>query len=113
MVGVGAKVLGNITLGDNSKVGGGAVVVKDVPADCTVVGVPGHVVRIDGKRPADCAAPVPAELARRLERERDSFEDSQHRQKLPDPMSDEIAALTAQVAELSRKVAELQSKPEE
>ncbi len=113
VVGVGAKVLGNITLGDNSKVGGGAVVVKDVPADCTVVGVPGHVVRIDGKRPADCAAPVPAELARKLERERDSFEDSQHRQKLPDPMSDEIAALTAQVAELSRKVAELQSKPEE
>lgn len=50
MVGVGASVLGNITVGDNSKVGAGAVVTHDVPPNCTVVGVPGHVVVREGKR---------------------------------------------------------------
>ena len=48
MVGVGASVLGSITIGDNSKIGGGSVVVKDVPPNCTVVGVPGHIVMRDG-----------------------------------------------------------------
>lgn len=41
IVGVGAAVLGNITVGDNSKIGGGAVAVKDVPPNCTVIGIPG------------------------------------------------------------------------
>ncbi len=49
VVGVGAAVLGDITIGKHSKVGGGAVVVKDVPADCTVVGIPGKIVRKEGK----------------------------------------------------------------
>jgi serine O-acetyltransferase len=44
VVGVGATVLGNITVGKGSRVGGGAVVVNNVPANCTVVGVPGRVV---------------------------------------------------------------------
>jgi len=48
-VGVNAVVLGAITLGDNAKVGGGSVVVKDVPANATVVGVPARVVAQDGK----------------------------------------------------------------
>jgi len=48
-VGVNAAVLGAITLGDNVKVGGGSVVVKDVPANATVVGVPARVVSQDGK----------------------------------------------------------------
>ncbi len=50
MIGAGAKVLGPITIGRNSKVASGAVVVKDVEPNCTVVGVPGKVVRIDGER---------------------------------------------------------------
>ena len=50
IVGVGAAVLGNITIGDNSKIGGGAVAVKDVPPNCTVVGIPGRIVKRDGKR---------------------------------------------------------------
>ena len=50
IVGVGAAVLGNITVGDNSKIGGGAVAVKDVPPNCTVVGIPGRIVKRDGKR---------------------------------------------------------------
>jgi serine O-acetyltransferase len=53
MVGAGAKVLGPITIGKNSKVAAGAVVVNDVEPNCTVVGVPGEVVRIDGERVDD------------------------------------------------------------
>ena len=96
MVGVGASVLGNITIGDNSKVGAGAVVVNDVPANCTVVGIPGHVVVQDGERVAAAAAEA------RLRRE-----------DLPDPMeerheenADRIAALEAIVAEMQRKLEE-------
>jgi len=50
VVGVGAAVLGNITIGRGSKVGGGAVVIEDVPPNCTVVGVPGRVVVRSGER---------------------------------------------------------------
>ncbi len=50
VVGVGAAVLGNITVGHGSKVGGGAVVIDDVPPNCTVVGVPGRVVMRGGSR---------------------------------------------------------------
>lgn len=53
MIGSGAKVLGPITIGHNSKVAAGAVVVKDVEPNCTVVGVPGRVVKIDGERVDD------------------------------------------------------------
>ena len=48
MVSAGAKVLGNITIGDNCKIGAQAVVLKNVPSNCTVVGVPGRVVVRDG-----------------------------------------------------------------
>lgn len=50
MIGAGAKVLGPITIGKNAKVAAGAVVVKDVEPNSTVVGVPGEVVKIDGER---------------------------------------------------------------
>ena len=53
MIGAGAKVLGPITIGKNAKVAAGAVVVKDVEPNCTVVGVPGEVVKIDGGRVDD------------------------------------------------------------
>lgn len=55
MVGVGAKILGAIHIGEQSQIGAGAVVVESVPAHCTVVGIPGRVVRRDGVRvaPAD------------------------------------------------------------
>jgi serine O-acetyltransferase len=45
VVGAGAKVLGNITIGAGSRIGAGSVVIESVPEDCTVVGVPGEVVR--------------------------------------------------------------------
>ncbi len=50
VIGAGAKVLGNITIGDNSYIGANAVVVKDVPANSTVVGVPGRITKQDGKK---------------------------------------------------------------
>ncbi len=53
MIGAGAKILGPITIGKNAKIAAGAVVVKDVEPNCTVVGVPGEIVRIDGERVDD------------------------------------------------------------
>jgi len=50
VVGVGATVLGNITIGRSSRVGAGAVVIQNVPPNCTVVGVPGRVVVREGRR---------------------------------------------------------------
>lgn len=50
VVGTGAKVLGNITIGDNSYIGANAVVIRDVPANSTVVGVPGRITKQDGKK---------------------------------------------------------------
>jgi serine O-acetyltransferase len=49
-VGNNANILGNITIGENSRVGAGSVVVRDVPPDSTVVGVPAHIVYQGGKR---------------------------------------------------------------
>ena len=50
VVGTGAKVLGNIQVGSNSYVGANAVVIKSVPPNATVVGVPGHITKQDGKK---------------------------------------------------------------
>lgn len=50
VIGAGAKILGNITVADNSYVGANAVVIKDVPANSTVVGVPGRVTKQDGRK---------------------------------------------------------------
>lgn len=50
VVGAGAKVLGNIQIGNNARIGAGSVVLRDVPADCTVVGVPGRIVYRAGER---------------------------------------------------------------
>lgn len=53
VVGAGAKILGPITIGDRVRVGANSVVVKDVPADRTVVGIPGRIVRSEGRRGPD------------------------------------------------------------
>ena len=50
VIGAGAKILGNISVGDNSYVGANAVVIKDVPPNSTAVGVPGRLTRQDGKK---------------------------------------------------------------
>jgi len=87
-IGVNAAVLGAITLGDNVKVGGGSVVVKDVPANATVVGVPARIVAQDGK-------PI------RAMPDRPQVE-------MPDPNADAIARLQRTIAALERRVAELE-----
>lgn len=50
-IGSGAKLLGPIVIGHGSKIGANTVVVHDVPPNCTVVGIPGHPVRVEGRRP--------------------------------------------------------------
>lgn len=50
VVGAGAKVLGNIQIGNNVRIGAGSVVLRDVPSDCTVVGVPGRIIYRSGVR---------------------------------------------------------------
>lgn len=50
VLGAGAKVLGNITIGDNAYIGSNAVVIKDVPNNSTIVGVPGRITKQDGKK---------------------------------------------------------------
>ncbi|MEG1397090.1 MAG: serine O-acetyltransferase [Raoultibacter sp.] len=77
LVGVGASVLGSITIGDYSKIGGGAVVVDDVPPGCTVVGIPGHIVAQGGKRIAQEATDAAA-----------------HKECLPDPMAEELQRIS-------------------
>ena len=81
VVGVGAAVLGNITVGHGSKVGGGAVVIDEVPPNCTVVGVPGRVVMRAGSRVdaidlhhEDLPDPV-VEMFRCLQRRMDRLEE--------------------------------------
>ncbi|WP_017719149.1 serine O-acetyltransferase [Kamptonema formosum] len=50
VVGAGAKVLGNIQIGNNVRIGAGSVVLRDVPSDCTVVGIPGRIIHRSGVR---------------------------------------------------------------
>ena len=84
-VGAGAKLLGAITVGHGAKIGANTVVVHDVPPNSTVVGNPGHPVRVDGKRPEGPDA------------------DWIH---LPDPVAEAIKALAARIGELERELAE-------
>lgn len=88
VVGVNSCVLGAIVLGDNVKVGGGSVVVKDVPANATVVGVPARVVAQNGK-------PI------RVVPERPKVE-------MPDPTAEAIVNLQQQIDRLQRRLSELE-----
>ena len=92
VVGSGAKLLGPIRVGRGAKVGANSVIIHDVPANSTVVGNPGHPVRVEGRRPAGPDA------------------DWAH---LPDPVADAIKALSNRVAELERMLAEATGKAPE
>lgn len=94
VISAGAKVLGSFTVGDNAKIGAGSVVIKPVPPDTTVVGVPGKVVVRDGVNIAD----------------RDmSMIDLQHAQ-LPDPVADMILALQRKIERMEIRINELEAK---
>lgn len=86
MVSAGAKVIGSFTIGENSKIGAGSVVLKEVPPNCTVVGVPGRIVKKDDKK-------IP-----RMDM------DQVH---LPDPISSDIQELKADNMRLHRQIKEL------
>ena len=83
VLGAGAKLLGPIEVGEGSKVGANSVVIHDVPARSTVVGNPGHPVRVEGKKPEGPDA------------------DWAH---LPDPVADAIGSLSRRVAELEAEL---------
>ena len=87
MVSSGARVLGSFTVGENSKIGAGSVVLKEVPPNCTVVGVPGRIVKRD-----NVAIP------------RDTL-DQVH---LPDPVMDDINRLTQENKQLKERLDELE-----
>ena len=53
MVSAGAKVIGSFTIGENSKIGAGSVVLEEVPPNCTVVGVPGRIVKRENRKSAE------------------------------------------------------------
>ncbi|MBA2764883.1 MAG: serine O-acetyltransferase, partial [Thermoleophilaceae bacterium] len=85
VVGSGAKLLGPIRIGRGSKIGANSVVISDVPSNSTVVGNPGHPVRVDGERPHGPDA------------------DWAH---LPDPVADAIRELSRRVEELESELAD-------
>ena len=62
MVGSGAKIVGPIQIGDNARVAANAVVLRDVPSNSTVVGVPGRVVRVNGEKLDHIHTPDPVAL---------------------------------------------------
>jgi serine O-acetyltransferase len=91
-IGSGAKLLGPITVGHRAKVGANTVVIEDVPVDSTVVGNPGHPVKVEGRKVEGPDA------------------DWIH---LPDPVADAIRGLSERIAELERRIGELDGKPAE
>lgn len=62
MVGSGAKVLGPFKVGDNSKIAANSVVLREVPPNCTVVGIPGHIVRVNGEKLDHIHTPDPVAI---------------------------------------------------
>jgi serine O-acetyltransferase len=91
VVGAGAKVLGNIHIGNNVRIGAGSVVLRDVPTDCTVVGVPGRIVYRSGARVAplehnnlpDSEAEVIRALVDRIESLEQQIQNLQNNQSSP------------------------------
>ena len=89
MVSAGAKILGSFTIGENSKIGAGSVVLEEVPPNCTVVGVPGRVVRMGNQK-------VP-----RTEM------DHVH---LPDPVLGDIRALQQENEQIRKQMSEMEKR---
>ena len=87
MVSCGARVLGSFTVGENSKIGAGSVVLNEVPPNCTVVGVPGRIVKRD-----NVAIP----------------KDTLDQVQLPDPVMDDINRLSNENKQLKARLDELE-----
>lgn len=91
MVGAGAKVLGPFRIGDNAKIAAGAVVLEEIPANATAVGIPARVVRRDGVRVMSCEEEL----------------DQVH---LPDPVAQQLCRLEAKTAKLEAELAALREE---
>lgn len=91
VISTGAKILGSFTVGDNSKIGAGSVVLKPVPPNSTVVGVPGKVVVRDGEKVASVSG---IDLRHDL---------------LPDPVAEAMYAMQVNMEKLEKKVKELEA----
>lgn len=89
MISAGAKIIGSFTVGENSKIGAGSVVIEEVPPNCTVVGVPGRIVKRDNMK-------MPR-----------SDMDQCH---LPDPVKEDITVLQKENAELVNRVLDLEQE---
>lgn len=89
MVSAGAKIIGSFTVGENSKIGAGSVVLEEVPPNCTVVGVPGRIVKRDNMK-------VPR-----------SDMDQIH---LPDPIMEDITSLRQENSKLCNRVIDLENQ---
>ena len=89
MVSAGAKILGSFTVGENSKVGAGSVVLGPVPANCTVVGIPGRIVKKDSVR-------IPRKDLDQV--------------NLPDPVLDALSELREENKKLRRELEKLKNK---
>lgn len=87
MISAGAKVLGSFTIGENSKIGAGSVVLEAVPPNCTVVGVPGRIVKRNNQK---------------LVRE------DMNQVDLPDPVNEDIKALQHANSEMTNRIIELE-----
>ncbi len=94
VISAGAKVLGSFTVGDNSKIGAGSVVLKPVPPNSTVVGVPGKVVIKDGEKVDSAGA---------------SIIDLRH-DLLPDPVTEAMYCMQKNIEALEKRVLELEKK---
>lgn len=92
-VGTGAKVLGNITVGDDVKIGGNSVVVKDVPANSTVVGIPGRIVRRNGCRVTE-----------------EHFDAKRHRECMPDPVHEASLLNRECITDNARRIDQLEQQ---
>jgi serine O-acetyltransferase len=90
LIGTGAKVLGPITIGDNARVAANSVVLKDIPENCTAVGIPARVVRVAGKKV-------------------NYVQDVDHVRDVPDPISSDLAALREEIARLKAREKELEA----
>lgn len=100
VVGAGAKILGPITMGQGARVGSNSVVVKDVPAGATVVGIPGRVVGTDAERRRETAARI-------------GFAAYGLRDDLPDPVSRSLDSVLDHVEAIEERMARLMTTLQE
>ena len=89
MISAGAKILGSFTVGENSKIGAGSVVIEEVPPNCTVVGVPGRVVKRNNQK---------------------LVQEDMNQVDLPDPVNEDIRELQHANSQMANRILELEQE---